>query len=493
MSNKEQWQSLLSELDRRQSIAEALGGQQRVERQHQRGRLTARERLYALFDTGSFNEIGALAGGEPPPDQAALAGDGLVGGVGRIEGHAVIAMAEDFTVKGGSIGHVNAAKRARLVRLASERKLPLVMMLDGAGERATNTNERYPNTPNDLQLLSDLSGQVPIIAIVMGSSAGHGALCAMFADIVIMVEGSALFTAGPPLVQTALGTEVSAESLGGVELHTAVSGVAHNSVIDDASACDLTRRLLVYLSDSANESASSFDYGDAGGDQVSLLELIPTALNAPYDMRLVVSILADADSIIELQPLYGRSLLVCLARFGGRAVMVVANQPNHLSGAITVDAAKKATHFIDVADQRGLPLLMLLDNPGVMPGAQSEQAGILRAAASMFAAQRRYQGQKLVVTVRKAFGFGSSVMGMNPWDRQAISLALPTASLGGMPVIGGDAVARVSAEERQRMAVAQAAAWVPADAMAFDKVVSPLSLRQEITEALAWSVYGTQE
>ncbi len=163
--NRTSWQALLAQLEERQARAEAMGGADKVARQHQRGRLTARERLALLFDVESFNEIGALAGGNHPGGQEPLAGDGVVGGTGRINGRTAVALAEDFTVKGGSIGHANAAKRARLVRLALEQQLPLVILLDGAGERASDGRERYPNTPNDLQLVADLQGQVPVVLL----------------------------------------------------------------------------------------------------------------------------------------------------------------------------------------------------------------------------------------------------------------------------------------------------------------------------------------
>ncbi len=201
-------------------------------------------------------------------------------------------------------------------------------------------------------------------------------------------------------------------------------------------------------------------------------------------MRELLRIVCDEQSLFELQPNFGGSLIAALARIGGMPCMVIANQPNILAGAITVDSARKAAHFIDVANQFGVPLVSLLDNPGVMPGPISEQAGVLKAAGEMFAAQRRYRGKKVVATLRKAFGFGSSVMGMNPWDRQTISLALPTVNLGGVPAIGGAEASRASEAEAQQMQEAQSGAWVPADAMAFDKVIVPQELRNEIIHAL---------
>jgi acetyl-CoA carboxylase carboxyltransferase component len=446
--------------------------------------LTARERLQQFCDPDSFNEVGALAGGSHPGGAPVVPADALVGGTGRVHGRSVVVLAEDFTVKGGSIGHPNAAKRTRLVRLALEQELPLVLMLDGAGERASNGSERYPVAPNDLQLVADLQGRVPVVTLVLGTSAGHGALTGMFADLIIMVEGTALFTAGPPLVEASLGIVATPEELGGAVMHTSISGVAHNLAKSEQAAFDQARYFLSLLPARAGAALPLSEDSGAQQSQDELLDLIPPAINQAYDMRQVIDRIADSQTVFELQPDYGRNLLVALARVGGTPCMVVANQPLVQAGAITREAAEKAEHFINVANAFGLPLISLLDNPGVMPGPAAERAGVLRAAGKMFAAQRRYRGQKIVVTLRKAFGFGSSVMGMNPWDHQAVSLALPSVSLGGVPAIGGAEAARASEEEAAKMADVQSGAWVPADAMAFDKVVDPRELRNEIIAAL---------
>ena len=484
--HREGWQVLLSQLQERTALAEAMGGEDRLARQHERGRLNARERIATLCDPDSFNEYGALAGGNHPGGHPPLAGDGLVGGTARLDGRPVVLIAEDFTVKGGSIGHPNAAKRTRLVRLAGELKHPLVLLLDGAGERAGNQGERYPNTPNDLQLVADLQGVVPIVTLVLGACAGHGALTGMFADLIIMAEGSALFTAGPPLVRAALGIETTPEELGGAEVHTAHSGVAHNRGATEEDCFSMARYFLSLLPDrSGQPPPQQRDLPTAACRQLdSLLDIIPPRADQGYDMSVVLRELADSRSLFELQPDYGRSIITALARVGGVPCLLVANQPMVQAGAITTDAAEKATHFIGVAHSFGLPLVSLLDNPGVMPGPAAEASGVLRAAGRMFAAQRRYRGCKIVVTLRKAFGFGSSVMGMNPWDHQAISIALPSVSLGGVPAIGGAEAARASAAEADQMRELQSGAWVPADAMAFDKVVSPVDLRNELIAVL---------
>lgn len=214
------------------------------------------------------------------------------------------------------------------------------------------------------------------------------------------------------------------------------------------------------------------------------MDIIAPAVNQAYDMRQVLQELVDSQSLLELQPDYGRSMITALARIGGVPCLLVANQPSVQAGAITRECAEKASHFIEVAHNFDLPLVTLLDNPGVMPGPKAEKSGVLKAAAQMFQAQRRYRGQKIVVTLRKAFGFGSSVMGMNPWDGQVISLALPCVNLGGIPAIGGAEAARASEEEAARLRDSQSGAWVPADAMAFDKVISPAELRNELIEVL---------
>ena len=484
--NRKLWQTLLNDLTHRQATAQAMGGDERIEKQRSKGRLNARERIDRLFDRGTFREIGALAGGNHPDGQAALAGDGIVGGTGKIHGRSAVAMAEDFTVKGGSIGHANAAKRTRLVRLALEQQLPLVIMLDGAGERAGNTQERYPNTPNDLQLVADLKGQVPVVSMILGSSAGHGALTGMFADLIVMLEGASLFTAGPPLVQASLGLTATTEELGGAVMHATQSGVVHNLAATEDEAFSQVRYYLSLMPQRTGEKPIQTIESIAAqpGLREDMLDLLPPSGNDAYDMHAIVGSLADAQSVLTLQPGFGRSIICALARIGGVSVMIVANQPMVQAGAINRQAAEKATHFIDVANSFGLPLITLLDNPGVMPGPQSEKEGVLKAAGQMFAAQRRYSGQKVVVTLRKAFGFGSSVMGMNPWDKQAISIALPSVSLGGVPAIGGAEAAKAGAEEAAKLQELQSGAWIPADAMAFDKVVDPRQLRNEIIDVL---------
>jgi acetyl-CoA carboxylase carboxyltransferase component len=480
---RQDWEPLLAELHARSEAAADMGGEDRIARQHARGRLTARERIAALVDENSFREYGQLAAGHHPQGQPAIAADGLVGGVARLDGRSVVLLVEDFTVQGGSIGHPNAAKRARLVRLALENRHPLLLLLDGAGERASNQGERYPHAPGDLQLLADIQGAIPVVALVLGMSAGHGALAAMFADIVIMQENSALFSAGPPLVKAAMGIDTTADELGSAALHTRESGVAHLCCATEAECFARARQFLNMVCETDSEAAAA-DAAAISPSSDALLEIIPPEVSRPYDMRKVLDELADSGSLLELQPDFGRTLITALARIGGRRCLIVANQPAVEAGAITRQAAEKACHFIDMAHRFSLPLIMLVDNPGVMPGPAAERSGVLRAAGNMFSAQRRFRGRKIAVTLRKAFGFGSSVMGMNPWDRQTVSLALPGVSLGGVPALGAAAATGASEVDAAALLERQTGAWAGADNMAFDRVIDPRHLRAELVQAL---------
>ncbi|MBK7171406.1 MAG: acetyl-CoA carboxylase carboxyltransferase subunit [Gammaproteobacteria bacterium] len=463
-----------------------MGGETRLARLRDSARLNAREQIAALCDADSFMELGTLAGGLGHGAQAAAPADALVGGIARIDGRAVVVGAEDFTVQGGSIGFATAAKRLRFARLARQERAPLVMLLDGAGERASNALSRYPYAPNDMQELALLSGLVPSIAVVSGSSAGHGAVTALLSDLVIMLEKATLFAAGPALVAAATGENVTKEELGGARMHAATSGVAHNVVADEREAFALVRKYLSLLPANAWEYAPARPNADAGPRALdSLLDIVPRDAQKPYDMRKVLELLFDRDESLEIQPLFGRSLLTVLGRLGGESVAVVANQPMLLAGSVDRDAADKAARFLQIADAFHLPVVFLADNPGVLSGTKAERAGTLRAAARMYMAQARLRVPKLHVTLRKAYGFGSSIMAMNPFDGQTLTLAFPGISLGGLPAAGGARAAGLDSTAESRMAEAQAAgAWSAGDTLAYDEIIDPRELRNALLRGL---------
>jgi acetyl-CoA carboxylase carboxyltransferase component len=462
-------------------------GEERLERQRAGGRLDARARVERLLDEDTFVELGTLVGsvhrGVTPPAPA----DGLVAGHGLIDGRPVLVAAEDFTVMGGSIGHGTTAKRQRLADLAAQERVPLVMLLEGAGERTQNAFERRGRSPNDLQTLAGLSGLVPTVCVVMGPSAGHGALTAPLMDFVVMVEGAALFSAGPPLVKASMGEDVDKEELGGTAVHTAVSGVAHNAAPDDAAALDLVRRYLSYLPSNAWEHPPAVEASAATARRAvpELVDLVPADPRRGYDVRAVIDTVFDSGSVLEIEPAHARPVVTALARLGGEAVGVVANQPAAKAGSIDAEAADKAAHFLAVADAFHLPVVFLADNPGVLAGSAAERSGILRHAARMFAAQHRLRSPKLHVTLRKAYGFGSSLMAMNPFDAQTVTLALPGARLGAMPATSGAEAAKLEADATAVLEHAElGGAYSSADTMGYDEVVQPGELRNALLDAL---------
>ena len=450
------WGPLLIELEQRRRLALSMGGEKKINQRALRGLLNARERIGALLDAGSFVELGSLVGASAQPGQASNPADGMVAGTGRIDGRPVLVAADDFTVQGGSIGVGAASKRYRLCQLAKQERIPLVMMIEGAGHRVTNTVQPHRPAPNDLQGLAELSGLVPTVCLIMGTAAGHTALTAPLMDFVIMLDTASLFAAGPPLVEAAIGQTIDKHTLGGPQVHIYQSGVAHNIATTEQQALLQTRRYLSYFPLNAWLQPPDKTQGDIGERSLDeLLNIIPADPRHSYSMHSVLDVLVDAGTLFEVQPYYGSSMITALAFIGGRSVALLANNPSVKSGTIDVAAAQKAAHFLEVAGAFHLPVVFLADNPGVMAGAQAEQEGILRAAARMFAAQHRLRSPKVAVTLRKAFGFGSSVMAVNTFDGQTINLAFPGVTMTAMPAKSGGSAAGLSMRNQARVDAAQ--------------------------------------
>lgn len=485
MSHRQGWEPLLAELKRRRAEGTTMGGPAKVARYTAGGRSHARRRIELLLDPGTFTEIGVLSRDLSGQDYPA---DAFIAGFGKIDGRPILVGAEDFTVAGGSIGHAAASKRARLAFLARQERVPLVLFLEGAGHRPTNGLHPQRPAPGDLPALTDLAGLVPTVTVAVGPSAGHSALAAPLSDLAIMVNpDGALFTAGPPLVAAATGEEVSKADLGGTAVHTEDSPVAHLVAADDEHAIVLTRRYLSFLPSNAWEYPPVVTGGvDLQPRSLEeLLDLIPPDARRPYDMRGVVEALADAGSTLELQPRHGASIMTVLARIGGRSVAVLANQPLVRAGSIDVAAAEKAARFLQLVEAFHLPVVFLADNPGVLAGSASERAGVLRAAARMYAAGRRLTVPKIHVTVRKAFGFGSSVMSMNSFDAQTLTVAFPGATLGGIPAkVGGEAAKSDGTTREALLDNESAGPWRLAAVGQYDDVIDPRELRTVILRAL---------
>jgi acetyl-CoA carboxylase carboxyltransferase component len=470
------WGPTLADLARRRVASRAMGGEERLARHRAAGKLDARARVAHLLDPGSFTEIGTLVGGEVPSDA-------VVVGAGRIHGRPVMVGAEDFTVLGGSIGGGANAKRHRIAELALRDRVPLVMLLEGAGYRPGDRS--HGRAPTDLIAQAQCSGRVPVVTGVLGASAGHGALIAPMSDYAVMTQQAAIFTAGPPVVKESTGEDVTKEELGGPEVAIA-SGLVHDVEPDDPAALHRIRRYLSYFPSSAWSYPPRRDGGDTGPRPTdALLAIVPRDNRKVYDVRRVVDVLVDDGEWLEIQRGYGRAIVCALAHLGGDAVAIVANQPNVIAGAIDAAAADKAAHFVTVADSFHLPLVFLADNPGMLPGRASERAGVLRSGARMFAAQTVATTPKLHVTLRKAYGFGSMVMAMVSFDGQSATFAYPGVTLGAM---GASAAGRATgadatrAEELRRAELD--ASYHSARGLGFDELIDPRETRDVLLAAL---------
>ncbi|HAZ36207.1 MAG TPA: acetyl-CoA carboxylase carboxyltransferase subunit, partial [Acidimicrobiaceae bacterium] len=472
------WEPLLDDLEDRRRAARAMGGPEKLARRRDEGGLDARARIAHLLDPGSFVEIGTLVGSVPA--------DGLVAGSGTIQGRHVMVGAEDFTVLGGSIGAGSSAKRFRISELAELDRIPLVMLLEGAGHRPPLPDEPAPGrAPTDLIQQARLSGRVPLVTGVLGASAGHGALVAPISDFSVMTLDASIFAAGPPVVKASLGEDVSKQDLGGPGVAVA-SGLVHNVAADDRAVLDDIRTYLSYFPSSAWSHPPRRDGGDTGPRRLDdILGVVPRDSSTPYDVRLVVSMLVDEGRFFQVQPDFGSSMVCALAHLGGEPVAVVANQPQVMAGAIDADAAEKAAHFVTVADSFHLPLVFLTDNPGMLAGTASEQAGILRAGARMFAAQTQARTVKLQVALRKAYGFGSLAMSMVSFDRQTASYALPGVTLGAMGSRGAADAVGADAGTAEALRQAEAGAvYRSAGRLGFDEGIDPRDLRDVLLAAL---------
>jgi acetyl-CoA carboxylase carboxyltransferase component len=409
----------ITDLRRRRGRNLEMGGAERVARQHERGKLTVRERLDLLFDPGSFVEFGLLAHQQPMRGNDVEAAertpaDGVVTGHGLIDGRQVWVIAYDFTVMAGSMGAVGEQyKCARVRELALRYRKPIVWLLDSAGARI---QEAAGSTfAGSGQLFADqvtMSGVVPQVAAMLGPCAAGTAYIPGLSDFVPMVKGtSSMSLGGARLVKAATGENVTDHDMGGSQVHCYESGVADNEVADDAECLATVRRFLSYLP-SSNAEEPPFAAPDDPPDRLveGLEKIVPASPRAAYDVRRVVRLLADRDSWFEVKPTWAKNIVIGFARFGGHVVGVVANQPMQKGGILDSDAADKAARFIRMCDAFNVPLVYLVDVPGFLVGSAVEKEGIIRHGAKMLYATSEATVPKITVVMRKAYGAGYFVM-----------------------------------------------------------------------------------
>ncbi len=420
----------MSTLEGARERALAGGPERHREKAAEQGKLPVRERIALLLDEGSFAEEALLANWQ----EDGLGADGVVTGVGEIEGRPVALMANDPTVKAGSWGPKTVEKILRIQERALSLQVPLVYLVDSAGARITDQVQMFPGRRGAGRIFHNqvkLSGVVPQVCVLFGPSAAGGAYIPAFCDIVIMREGNAsMYLGSPRMAEMVIGEHVTLEEMGGAKMHTGVSGVGHQLVKDDQEGITAARRYLSYLPTSwEGEPPLDLPAPPPGG--IELGELIPADENKPFDMKALIEGLIDEGSFFEVHPRWAKELVVGFARLDGCAIGIVANQPKFKGGVLFGDSADKAARFIWTCNAFNVPLLFLADVPGFMIGTQVEREGIIRHGAKMISAVSEATVPKISVVVRKAYGAGLYAMA-GPAFEPDCCLALPSASIAVM-------------------------------------------------------------
>lgn len=437
------WQPELDELRRRQELAEQMGGQEKIRRQHAAGRLTVRERLAALLDEGSFREIGALAGTAAYNDDGELTrftAANFVTGTGRISGRKVVVGGDDFTIRGGAADAAIIGKQIYAEQLASQLRLPLVRLIEGTGgggsvKMLEQMGYTYvPVNPGWDYVVDNLS-TVPVVAAGLGPVAGLGAARLCMAHLSILVEGTAqLFVAGPPVVKSGAGEDVDKEQLGGSRVHggnTAVDLVAAS----EPEAFELARRFLSYLPPSVYERPPVIPQADPPARRDgSLLSAVPRDRRQPYRIRAIMQAVFDAGSVLEVQR-YGGSMVTALARLDGHPVGVVAGDPYVAGGCLTVEGAEAVTRLADLCSTFHLPIVTFTDQPGLLIGTRAEQRATIRRGVRAISAVYQASVPGAEIIVRRVFGVGGA--GITNRHRLIRRWAWPSADWGSLPVEGG--------------------------------------------------------
>ena len=490
----------LGRLEQMRSEALLGGGPARIERQHASGKLTARERLDLLLDPGSFVELDAFVthrATEFGLDEERYLGDGVVTGHGTIDGRLVCIFSQDFTVFGGSLSEAYAEKICKVMDLAMKVGAPLIGLNDSGGARIQEGVASLGGYAEIFLRNVLASGVVPQISVIMGPCAGGAVYSPAMTDFTIMVERTSyMFVTGPNVVKAVTHEEVDSEALGGAIVHTAKSGVAHLAAHDEADALEAARRILGHLPQNNLETpamTSSSDPEDRMDPELD--RLIPDDPGRPYDMHGVISRIVDRGEFLEIQPGWAANIIVGFARFGGRSVGIVAQQPAVLAGALDIDASTKAARFVRTCDCFNVPIVTLVDVPGFLPGVGQEHGGIIRHGAKLLYAYCEATVPKVTVITRKAYGGAYDVMS-SKHVRGDMNFAWPSAEIAVMGAEGavnivfkdsiteaGDPVverARLVADYEEQFAnpyIAAARGYV-------DAVIRPSETRPRIITAL---------
>jgi len=485
----------LHRLNNLRNIVYAGGGEKKIDKQHCAGKRTARERINMLFDSGTFVEMMTFAG-DWEAAAAEHPGEGVVTGYGDINGRRVFIYAQDFTVTGGSLGRVHAAKICHVLDTALKARAPVIGLNDSGGARIQEGVDALNGYGEIFFRNTRASGVIPQISVIMGPSAGGAVYSPALTDFVIMVKKiSQMFITGPQVVKAITGEEVSAEDLGGAVTHNMTSGVAHFAAEDEEHAINLIKQLIGFLPSNNGEYAPGEPAAEPAGNADDLLDIIPDHPQMPYDVKKIIALTVDNGYLLEVQAQYAKNAVVGFARINGRPVGIIANQPDYLAGCLDINASDKISRFVRFCDCFNLPLVTFMDVPGYLPGTGQEYGGIIRHGAKLLYAYSEATVPKVTVILRKAYGGAYIAMSSSSLRADSV-FAWPTAEIavmgpeGAVEIIYRDEIksaddpygarTRLTAEYREKFAnphIACARGYV-------DDIIDPRDTRKVIIRTL---------
>ncbi|MET3791681.1 acyl-CoA carboxylase subunit beta [Aquamicrobium terrae] len=489
--------NVLDQLEARRAEARLGGGQRRIDAQHAKGKLTARERIEVLLDEGSFEEFDMYVTHRATDFGMAsqkVAGDGVVTGWGTINGRLVYVFSQDFTVLGGSLSETHAQKICKIMDMAVKNGAPVIGLNDSGGARIQEGVASLAGYADVFKRNVDASGVVPQISVIMGPCAGGAVYSPAMTDFIFMVRDSSyMFVTGPDVVKTVTNEIVTAEELGGARTHTQKSSVADGAFENDIEALEGVRRLFDYLPLNSREKPPVRPFhDDPARIDMKLDTLVPDSAAKPYDMKELITAIADEGDFFEIQEAFARNIITGLMRIEGQTVGVVANQPMVLAGCLDIDSSRKAARFVRFCDAFNIPLLTLVDVPGFLPGTAQEYGGVIKHGAKLLFAYAQATVPMVTLITRKAYGGAYDVMASKHIGAD-INYAWPTAEIAVMGAKGateilyrselGDAekIAARTAEYEERFANP----FVAAERGFIDEVIMPHSSRRRIARAFA--------
>jgi len=487
---------ILEQLEARRAVAQVGGGEKRIEAQHKRGKLTARERLDLLLDAGSFEEFDMFVEHrctEFGMDKTKIPGDGVVTGWGTINGRTVYVFAKDFTVFGGSLSETHAQKITKVQDMALKNRAPIIGLFDAGGARIQEGVAALGGYGEVFQRNVLASGVIPQISVIMGPCAGGDVYSPAMTDFIFMVrDTSYMFVTGPDVVKTVTNETVTAEELGGASIHTTKSSIADGAYDNDVEALIQMRRLMDYLPANNEEGVPELpSFDDPVREEESLDTLIPDNPNKPYDIKELITKVADEGDFFEIQGAYAKNIVTGFGRVAGRTVGFVANQPMVLAGVLDSDASRKAARFVRFCDCFSIPIVTFVDVPGFLPGTAQEYGGLIKHGAKLLFAYAEATVPKVTVITRKAYGGAYDVMASKHL-RGDVNYAWPTAEIAVMGPKGAaeilyrselgdpDKISKRIDDYTDRFANP----FVAAERGYIDEVIMPHSTRRRVARAL---------